>query len=123
MTTYNVIAKQWEQGWELHIEKEGVTQVRTLNKAKQQVRDYLETMHETSFDDAVINIRTELGNNLETEAMQARAATRRAEQDQRTAAERSRKIARKLRKRGISVTDTATILGVSRGRISQLTKV
>jgi len=31
-------------------------------------------------------------------------------------------VVRKLRRSGLSVTDTATILGVSRGRISQLDK-
>jgi len=34
----------------------------------------------------------------------------------------SRTIARKLRAAGFSVTDTAAIMGVSRGRVSQLVK-
>src|SRR3546814_790428 len=62
--TYTARAVRWEHGWELHIEGEGVTQVRTLDKATDQIRDYLETMHERSFDDAEISVEADLGGVL-----------------------------------------------------------
>ena len=50
----------------------------------------------------------------------ARAATDAAADASREAARRSREVVRELRAEGYSVADTAAILGVSRGRISQL---
>jgi len=37
--TYQVRAKRWEHGWELHIEGVGVTQSRTLWDAEEMARD------------------------------------------------------------------------------------
>ena len=118
---YNVRAVHWEHGWELHIENEGVTQVRTLSKATQQVRDYLESMHDKPFDHAEINLKLDV-NGLEKEAAAARADIIKAAEAQEKAASNSRKIAKKLRSKGLSVSDTAEVLGVSKGRVSQLTK-
>ena len=33
MSTYDVRAVPWAEGWELHVDGAGVTQVRTLDKA------------------------------------------------------------------------------------------
>lgn len=41
MTTYTVIAKRWELGWELHIDGIGVTQSGTLGDAEAMARDYI----------------------------------------------------------------------------------
>lgn len=41
MTTYKVIARRWELGWELHIDGIGVTQVATLASARRVIRDYV----------------------------------------------------------------------------------
>ena len=118
--TYQVRAVHWAHGWELHIKGEGVTQVKTLSKAQQQVRDYLESMHERSFDDASINVTIDL-DGLEQEASAARAATIKAAEAQEQAAKSARQVAKKLREAGLTVSDTAEVLGVSKGRISQLT--
>lgn len=120
-TTYTVRAVKWDGGWELHIDGEGVTQVRTLNKACQQVRDYLETMHGIDNIDAAIEVVPDIGS-LSDDVREARMAVREAAKAQEVAAKRSRQVARELRENGFSVTDTAAVLGVSRGRISQLVK-
>lgn len=120
MSTIEVTALHWEGGWELHIKGEGVTQVRTLDRAVDQVRDYLETVHERDHSDTVIEIIPDLGG-LEREVIETRHEIEAAAEAQRRAAEHSREIARSLRERGLSVTDTAAVLGVSRGRVSQLT--
>lgn len=39
-----VTAHRWSSGWELHLDGEHITQVATLDKAEQQIRDYLDTV-------------------------------------------------------------------------------
>lgn len=116
---YDVSARRWSGGWELHIAGEGVTQVRTLDGAVGQVRDYLATVHERDFSDAVVKVVPEL-DGLEREAAETRAEVAAAAEAQKAAAAHSRKVATALRNKGLSVSDTATVLGVSRGRVSQL---
>lgn len=117
--TYAVQAKRWAEGWELHIDGLGVTQVRTLDNAVGQARDYVETLLERELSDADFVIMPELGG-LEDEVKAARAEVVEAVAIQRRAAEHSRAVARKLRASGLSVTDSAVVMGVSRGRVSQL---
>ncbi len=119
MTTHHVAAKRWSQGWELHIEGVGVTQSRTLATAESTVRDYLETLLEVDTDGAQIIVAPDLGE-LSERVHRVREHTRAAETAQRQAARESREVARALRAAGLSVTDTAAVLGVSRGRVSQL---
>lgn len=121
MSKYRATAVHWKGGWELHVEGEGVTQVRTLDHAVDQVRDYLETVHERDFSGAEIEIIPDLGG-LEREVIETRHEITAAAEAQERAAAHSRKVARELRDRGLSVTDTAAVLGVSRGRVSQLVK-
>jgi len=117
--SYTVRAIKWSGGWELHIDGIGVTQVRTLDRAATQVRDYLETLLDEKITDAEVVVIPALGG-LEEEVVAARREVSEAAAAQIHAAERSRAIARELRARGLSVTDTAAVLGISRGRVSQL---
>ena len=116
---YTVRAIKWSGGWELHIDGIGVTQVRTLDRAATQVRDYLETILDEKITDVEVVVIPALGG-LEEEVVAARREVSEAAAAQIHAAERSRAIARELRARGLSVTDTAAVLGISRGRVSQL---
>lgn len=118
-STFKVRAVRWDGGWELHIEDEGVTQVRTLDRGEAQVRDYLATLHETPADHVTVEIVPDLGG-LESEVLRVRNEVRDAAAAQMRAGEHSRKLAKELRGRGLSVADTATVLGVSKGRVSQL---
>lgn len=117
--TYTVRARRWSGGWELHIGDVGVTQVTTLAHADRQVRDYLETLHDVDVADVEIDVIPEL-DGLEHRVRQARERTRAAERAQREAALEAKQVARALRDAGLSVSDTAAVLGVSRGRVSQL---
>jgi len=56
MKTYQVTAIRRAHGWELHVLGEGVTQVRSLNHAVEQVRDFLGTLHDADFADAVVDV-------------------------------------------------------------------
>jgi len=122
MTTYNVTARHWKHGWELHIEGVGVTQSRNLAEAETMVRDYVESLTGTDVGDAVVVISPEVGDGLDEEARAAREAVAAADLATREAAARSRKVARDLRQAGLSGRDIAAILRVSAQRVSQLLK-
>lgn len=113
-------AHRWEHGWELWLDGEPATQVTTLDQAAEQVRDYLDTIRpetdHSEWEVAVVPDLGDLGNRVQA----AREATAAAATAQEEAARRSREVAKALREAGLSVTDSATILGVSRGRVSQL---
>ena len=118
--TITVTARRWAHGWELTIDDNNTTQVRALNKAVQQVRDYLDT-HDENTDHSEWNITVVPDIPRLNEIRNAQQAMTDATVAMRDAAQALRTEARALR-RTYSVTDTAAILGVSRGRISQLTK-
>jgi hypothetical protein len=119
MTELRVRAKRWAHGWELHIEDAGVTQSRTLEGAERMVRDYVESLTGRDTSGDTVTITPDLGG-LEEKAARIRERLAQAQQESRDAAVASREVARELRDAGLSVTDAAAVLGVSRGRISQL---
>lgn len=113
-------ARRWEHGWELWIDGEAATQVTTLDNAPAQIRDYLDTIEpDVDHSGWEVVVTPELGE-LGERVRAARAATAAAAEAQEDAARRAREVARELREAGLSVTDAAAILGVSRGRVSQL---
>lgn len=119
MSTYEVRAVRWKHGWELHVDGVGVTQVRTLAAAEQQVRDFVETMLEIDAEDAEISILPELdGLEIEIERTKEKAAE--AARLQVEAATETRAEAQAMRDHGLSVSDIAVVMRVSRGRASQL---
>lgn len=125
MSIYQVTARRWAHGWELHIhddagEEIGVTQSRSLAGARRMARDYLalDLGGEPESYDVVITPKLE--GNLATEADAARQAVRAAERAQRDAAARQRAAARHLKESGLSGADIAAVLKVSTQRVSQL---
>jgi len=122
MSTYNVRAKRWVHGWELHIDGVGVTQSRNLDGAERMVRDYIESLtdRDTSGDEVVI--KPEVGGGLDEATQAAREAVAAADRAVREAAAQSRKVARELKEAGLSGRDIAAILRVSAQRVSQLLK-
>lgn len=117
--TYTATAVPWAQGWELHVDGVGVTQVRVLAKAAQQVRDLIETM--TGVDAGAAQIQFNLNlNGIEKEILDIKQRMQSALWMQAQAAEDMRRVVADLRRDRISVSDIATILDVSRGRVSQL---
>jgi hypothetical protein len=102
MSTYNVRAKRWKHGWELHIDGVGVTQSRNLDGAEQMVRDYIETLTDRDTGDDAVVIHPEVGGGLDQAADAAREAIAEAEQALRAAAARSRQVTRQLKQEGLS---------------------
>lgn len=121
MTIYDVTAKRWAHGWELHVEGVGVTQSRTLTSAEDMVRDYIAlTLALDDSDSFDVRITPVLDGNLAAEAEAARQAVRDAEHAQRMAAGQSRDIAKRLKAAGLSGADIAAVLKMSTQRVSQL---
>lgn len=120
MSNYMVRAKRWSGGWELHISGVGVTQTSGLGDAEAMVRDYLRIDDYPDWDASEVTIIVDL-DGLEKEVAESRREVADAAKAQVAAAEHSRLVASKLRQRGLSINDTAKVMGVSRGRVSQLT--
>lgn len=122
MRTYNVRAKRWEHGWELHIEGVGVTQSRTLWDAEEMARDLIARREDLPEGAFTVTITPEIGGGLDEESRAAREAVSAADRAQRQAAAQSRAAARRLRQAGLSGRDIAKVLNVSPQRVSQLLK-
>lgn len=118
MKTYQVTAKRWAHGWELHIADVGVTQSRTLREAEMMVRDYLRLDGVTG--DYDVRITPEVGDGLDEATRAARRAVKEAARSQARAAAMSRDAARRLKAKGLTGRDVAAVLGVSEQRVSQL---
>ena len=122
MSEYVVHARRWEHGWELHVDGEGVTQTRALSRAVGQVRDYLSTVHDRDMGAAAVRLVVDDLGELNDEVTRVRELQARADDVRRSAAKRSRALARALKARGLSGADAAAVLQVSEQRVSQLTK-
>jgi len=120
MKTFTVTAQRWEDGWELYVGDVGATQSTTLATARQEAQDYLATMLGGEPEDYPVSLLYRLGG-LEADAEASRQATAEAAKAQEDAAAQARRVARELRASGLSVTDVAEIMHISRGRVSQLT--
>ena len=117
--TYRVTARRWEHGWELHVGDVGVTQCGPLADAERMALDYLATELGGEPENYAVEIHHDLGG-AEDEVAAARQKMVEAQTAVDAAAGEMRKVVRRLRNEGISVRDTATILKVSPGRVSQL---
>lgn len=122
MTTYDVRAKRWEHGWELHIEDVGVTQSRSLWDAEMMARDLISRRLGVSPESFGVAVTPEIGGGLDERTRAAREAVSSADRAQRAAAAQSREAARRLRQAGLSGRDIAKVLDVSPQRVSQLLK-
>jgi len=120
--TYNVRAKRWEHGWELHIADVGVTQSRSLWDAEMMARDLISRRLGLAADSFDVAITPEIGGGLDEQTRAAREAVTDADRAQRRAAAQSREAARRLRQAGLSGRDIAKVLDVSPQRVSQLLK-
>jgi DNA-directed RNA polymerase specialized sigma subunit len=121
-TVYQVLARRWTRGWELHIDGVGVTQSHSLVDAEDMVRDYIVLALDVAPDSFEVAITPEVGDGLDEDVQTVRREIREAEEAQLRAAERSRFLVRRLIAKGLSGKDTAKVLGVSPQRVSQLLK-
>ncbi len=122
MGAYNVRAKRWEHGWELHIDGVGVTQSHSLRDAEMMARDLIERRTGAPAGSFGVDITPEIGGGLDEQTRAAREAVTAAEQAQRQAAAQSRDAAMRLHRAGLTGRDIAAVLHVSPQRVSQLLK-
>lgn len=118
MDSITVTVNRWAHGWELIIDDENATQVRTLAKAQQQVRDYLDTLY-PEVDHSNLDVRLVYAN-VEQQLQEARKAQALAAEAEAKASRQIREVVSQLRSEGVSLSDAAAILKVSKGRIQQL---
>lgn len=119
-TTVTVTARRWTGGWELWNGDTCWTQVKHLAKAADQVRDYLDTIDpDTDHTDWSVTVMPDEDLAI---AATARAAAETARQATDTAAATSRQAVTELLAAGVSTTDTAILMGITKGRVSQLAK-
>ena len=119
VTHYTARAKRWKHGWELHVDGVGVTQSRTLDTAQRQVLDFVESLLDRDTSGDSVSVVAELGE-LGVRLAAARRKSDEAATMQREAAAQLRATVHELRAVGLSVSDIAALLHVSRGRVSQL---
>lgn len=119
---YNVTAKRWARGWELHVEGVGVTQCHRLPQARAMAADYVLAKTERPTAPEDINLAVQLGGDEDAAVAGVRNATRAAAEAQRTAARQARSLARHLSGEGLAATEIAVILNVTPQRVGQLLK-
>ena len=119
---YNVRAKRWARGWELHVQGVGVTQARTLRQADLVLRDYIALMvGERQAKSAGFVVVHEVGG-LERRVAKTQAAAERLVREQEQVAADYRSVAVELKRKGLTGEDAARVMHVSPQRYSQLIK-
>ena len=120
--TYDVLAKRWRRGWELHITGVGVTQSRSLADAETMARDYIALDLDVPEDSFDVRITAEVGGGVDERVKRTRDEIRAAAQAQSKAAESSRVLVSELKQLGLSGKDMAVVLGITPQRVSQLAR-
>lgn len=122
MTAVNVIATRQPQGWSLAMAGEGqvIAEVRTLDKARQRFIDHLNTV-DPDRDHAEWVITVIPADPLDAQRVRAvRDGTAAAARAQEEAARATRDLVADLDRKQYKSADIAGLLGISRGRVSQL---
>lgn len=117
-TDLNVLARPWAGGWELIIDEDNATQVRSLTSARRQVIDYMGTLY-PDIDFSTIRVHL-IYEKVSEELESARRDLKLAQQKEEEAAAKIREVVRQLRQDGLSLGETAAILEVSKARVQQL---
>ncbi|MFF5264619.1 hypothetical protein ACFY4C_37325 [Actinomadura viridis] len=124
-TTYQVTAKRWAEGWELHIAdglggEVGVTQVPRIHNAEDVVRDYIALDLDIPPDSFEVRVVLDLEESLCLAISDAKQAAASANRAQEAAARKNRQVAEILEREGLNGREIAFVLQVSPQRISQL---
>lgn len=120
MKSYNVRAKRWARGWELHIEGVGVTQSHSLADAEDMATSYITMRTDEAPGTFTIAVIPEIGDGVDQAALEARKAQRKAEEALQSAARQLRSVTAELKGHGLTGRDIARVLDVTPQRVSQL---
>jgi CRP-like cAMP-binding protein len=122
VSDYTATAAREGRWWLIEVPGVGATQSRTLAGAPMMARDLIAAVRDVPARDVTVTVEPVLAEGLQQEVREARAAVADLDNKQRLAAALSRKAARDLKAHGLTGADTATVLGVSPQRVSQLMK-
>lgn len=119
MRTYTAHAKRWDRGWEIHVNSVGVTQVRSLDRAIESACDLVEIMTGKVITQKQVILEIH-PKSINERVRRAREKTQRAQEAQVQAAQFTREVISELRNEGLSPADIAGLMGITRGRVTQL---
>ncbi|MBM3669592.1 MAG: hypothetical protein FJW97_06225 [Actinobacteria bacterium] len=119
MKTYIAHAKRWERGWEIHVDNVGVTQVRSLDRAIDSACDLVEILTGRAISPTQMTLEIH-PKSINDRVRRAREKTRQAQEAQVRAAQFTREVITELRNEGLSPADIAGLMGITRGRVTQL---
>ena len=112
-----------EGDWWVDVTGYGATQTRRLDDVEPMVADLVASLEDIDVSAVeVTNVVVRLNGGLDTAVREARAAVKEAAEAQKLAGQQQRELVRELRARNLSVREIASILGVTPGRVSQLTR-
>jgi predicted XRE-type DNA-binding protein len=120
--TYEVVAKRWRRGWELHVAGVGVTQSRSLADAGEVARDFIASDLDIDDNSFAVRVTPEVGDGVDQKVEQTREQINAAALAQTRAAESSRALVNELKGLGLSGKDMAAVLGITPQRVSQLAR-
>ena len=117
---FRVTARREGDWWVIDVDGVGATQAKRLDKVEHMARDLVAAMHEVDYDDVRVDVRYELPVAAVEALAEAKAAAEVARQLAKIAADSGRHAAAVLHREGLSLRDTAHLLGVSFQRVHQL---
>jgi hypothetical protein len=117
---YRVTARREGDWWVIDVDGVGVTQAKRLDKVEHMARDLVAAMQEVDYDAVQVDVRYELPVAAVEALSEAKAAAEVARQLARIAADSGRHAVAVLHREGLSLRDTAHLLGVSFQRVHQL---
>jgi DNA-directed RNA polymerase specialized sigma subunit len=118
---FQVRAQHYGRWWGLTVPDApgAVSQVRSLDQAENYIREAIAFVTDTAPDSFDVEVRADL-QDLTDELHRVRQAIAAAEAAQREAGEMSRRVVAKLKARGLTGKDAATVMKISPQRVSQL---
>lgn len=121
--SFRAIAHREQQWWVVEVDGVGVTQGRNLEEAQAMAEDLVAIATERSVDTFRVMLELDLAPELSKELSVARADHERLEAEAAAASARLRALLPQLSASGLTGTDIATLLRLSKQRVSQLLRV
>ena len=123
MKRYTVDVTRGERWWVMHARVPRSTiwsQTRDIDSIEPMIREAIALALDLDADTFEIELRFQLGADIDDQVARARSAATTAAVAQETASRETRMAARALRRQGLTVKETGYFLGVSPQRVSQL---
>jgi DNA-directed RNA polymerase specialized sigma24 family protein len=121
--TAEAVASREGDWWVVEVAGYGTTQARRLDDVEPMAADLVASLADVDVSAIeVTNVIVRLNDGLDVAITEAQAAVTAAAKAQQQAGQQQRELVRQLRARNLSVREVAALLGVTPGRVSQLTR-